>query len=163
MVVLRCTARMLEVLGKRDATLVDDPAGDEDWYANIVWIDRRKCLLLTHAATLFPVLAADVRARDLRPPGPFVVDRIRAAFVDENLPIDALGALDPDAVSVARTASRQVLGFMNDTAQTSRWIIEEAGGLEHADLQELNRFLRRTLHNRGGFRQPLELVAERLR
>ncbi len=52
---------------------------------------------------------------------------------------------------------------MNDTAQTSRWIIEDAGGLEHADLDELNRFLRRTLHNRGGFHRPLELVAARLR
>lgn len=30
------------------------------------------------------------------------------------------------------------------------------------DLQELHRFLRRTLHNRGGYHQPLELVAERL-
>jgi hypothetical protein len=92
-VVLRCTARLLEVLGKRGVTVVDDAASDEDWYANIVWIDRRKCLLVTHAATLFPVLAADVRARDLRPPGPFVVDRIQAALVEENLPIDALGAL----------------------------------------------------------------------
>ena len=154
---------MFEVLGKRDVTLVDAPDGDEEWYANIVWIDRRKCLLLTHAATLFPVLVADVRARDLRPPGPFVVHRIRAALADEGLPRDAHGVLDPDAVRVARTASRQVLGFMNDSAQTSRWIIDEAGGLEHADVQDLNRFLRRTLHDRGGYHQPLELVAERLR
>lgn len=161
--VLRCTARLLEVLGKRDVTLVYDAASDEDWYANIVWIDRRKCLLLTHAATLFPVLAADVRAHDLRPPGPLVVDCIQAALVDEDLSVDVLGALDRDAVSLARTASRQVLGFMNDTAQTSRWIIENAGGLKHADLDELNRFLRRTLHNRGGYHQPLELVTERLR
>ena len=36
-------------------------------------------------------------------------------------------------------------------------------GLEHADLDELNRFLRCTLHNRGGYHQPLELVAGRLR
>ncbi len=83
---------MLEVLGKRDVTVVDDAASDEDWYANIVWIDRRKYLLLTHAATLFPVLAADVRARDLRPPGPFVVERIQAALVDEDLPVDVLSA-----------------------------------------------------------------------
>jgi hypothetical protein len=162
-VVLRCTARLLEVLGKRDVTLVDDAAGDNDWYANLVWIDRRKCLLLTHFGTLFPVLAADVRARDLRPPGPFVVERIRAALAEERLPADVLGTLDRDGVRIARTASRQVLGFMNDTIQTSRWIIDRAGGLRHADLDDLNRFLRRTLHNRDGYHQPLELVAERLR
>jgi hypothetical protein len=57
-VILRCTARLLDLLDMRDATLVDDAASDEDWYANVLWIDRRKCLLLTHAGTLFPVFAA---------------------------------------------------------------------------------------------------------
>ncbi len=66
-VILRCTARLLDLLDMRDVTLVDDAASDEDWYANVLWIDRRKCLLLTHAGTLFPVFAADVRKPDLRP------------------------------------------------------------------------------------------------
>ncbi len=47
--VLRCTVRLLDLLGKRDVTLVDDVPSDEDWYANLLWIDRRKCLLLTHS------------------------------------------------------------------------------------------------------------------
>jgi hypothetical protein len=41
----------------------------EDWYANLLWLSGRKCLLLTHAATLLTVLEADVRAADLRDPG----------------------------------------------------------------------------------------------
>src|SRR5207247_415481 len=39
---------------------------------NLLWLDRRKCLLLTHAGTLFPVFVADVRAADLRPPGSYI-------------------------------------------------------------------------------------------
>lgn len=162
-VILRCTARLLELLGGRDVTLIDDAPSDEDWYANLLWIERRKCLLLTHAGTLFPVFAADVRKPDLRPLGPLVVNLVEAAFDQERLPADALGALDPNALCLARTASRRVLGFMNDTALTSRWLVDRAGGLQHADLDDLNRFLRRTLHNRDGYHQPLELVAERLR
>ena len=50
---------------------------------------------------------------------------------------------------------------MNDT-QAGRWMIDQAGGLEHADLDERHRFLRRTLHHRGSYRQPLELVVRRL-
>ena len=43
------------------------PAPDAgDWYANLLWFDRRKCLLLTHAATLFSIFGAGVRAGDLR-------------------------------------------------------------------------------------------------
>lgn len=159
---VRCTARLLDLLGKRDIVLVDDPPGDDDWYANLLWLDRRKCLLLTHAGTLFPVLVADIRRRDLQPPGPLIAARVEAALGDEKLPADLLGPLDPDALRIGRTASRSILGFMNDSAFACRYAVEQAGGLEHTDLDGLNRFLRRQLHNRGGYRQPLDLVLDRL-
>ena len=38
----------------------------EDWYANLLWFDRRTCLLLTHSATLFTIFEADVTASALR-------------------------------------------------------------------------------------------------
>jgi uncharacterized protein DUF6933 len=44
------------LLGKKSVTLVDAPADDDDWYANLLWLDRRKCLLITHAGTLFLAL-----------------------------------------------------------------------------------------------------------
>jgi len=60
-VILRCTKKVLAVLG---AVRVADPAPDaEDWYGNLLWFDRRKCLLLTHAGTLFSVFEPDVRGR----------------------------------------------------------------------------------------------------
>jgi hypothetical protein len=40
------------------------PAPD-DWYANLIWIDRRKCLLVVHADTLFSVFVGDVRKPQL--------------------------------------------------------------------------------------------------
>jgi uncharacterized protein DUF6933 len=52
-VILRCTRKLLAVIGP---ALVPGPApapSPEDWYANLLWRDRRKCLLLTHSATLF--------------------------------------------------------------------------------------------------------------
>lgn len=159
---LRCTARLLDLLGKGDLALDRDLPHDDDWYANLLWLDRRKCLLLTHAGTLFPIFIADVRKPDVQPPGPFLISRIHAALADEQLPADALGLLDPDQLQTARTASRSILGFMNDSALASRDIVDSSGGLKHADLDGLNRFLRRQLHNRDGYRQPLDLVLDRL-
>lgn len=156
---LRCTARLLGLLGKRDIVLVDDPPSDADWYANLLWLDRRKCLLLTHAGTLF---LADVRKRDLQPAGPLIVARVEAALGDEQLPADLLGPLEPDGLRIGRTASRSILGFMNDSALACHYAVEQAGGLESTDLDDLNRFLRRQLHNRGGYRQPLDLALDRL-
>jgi hypothetical protein len=54
-VVVRCTRRMLDLLGGRSITLSELPATDDDRDLNLLWIDRQKCLPLTHAGTLFSV------------------------------------------------------------------------------------------------------------
>jgi len=64
-VILRCTRKLLAVIGSPAADPA--PARDpEDWYANLLWFDCHKCLLLTHSATLFTIFEADVTASRLR-------------------------------------------------------------------------------------------------
>ena len=161
-VTLRCTARLLKALRVAPKDLAELPASDDDWYANLFWIDRRKCLLLTHAATAFPVLALDVRVPALRDTGSFIVPLIAAALADEALAPDALGPLDPANIQIAKTASRRVLGFMNDTAFMIQIAIDNAGGIEHADASDLNHKLRRHLHRYpSGYAQPIQLATDR--
>jgi hypothetical protein len=161
-VILRYTRKVLDLLGGRAVTLTEPPPADDDWYLNLLWVDGRKCLLLTHAGTLLSVFVAGVRKADLRPITLYVVKVVEAELRSESLPPDALGRLDPDAVRLSKTASRSVLGFMNDMAVHCRHEVADAGGLSRCDISELNHRLRRTLHNRGGYAYPIELVAQRL-
>src|SRR6266852_3971883 len=62
--VVRCTKKMLDLLGDRSLTLSELSPTDDDWYLNLVWIERQKCLLITHTGTLFSVFRAGVRAPD---------------------------------------------------------------------------------------------------
>jgi hypothetical protein len=55
----------LKLIGKRGGPLVDAAPGEDDWYANVPTIERRKCLLMVHADTLFAVLDTDVRVAQL--------------------------------------------------------------------------------------------------
>jgi hypothetical protein len=161
--ILRCTAKLLTLLGTRPAALDVVEPSEDDWYANLLWIDRRKCLLLTHAETLFPVFAADIRKGQVTPFGPYVASLVREQLDSEGLPLDILGRLDPEDVRLARTASRSVLGVMNDVARHLRYRVEAAGGIDRTDSFFLNRYLRRTLHVRAGvYVTPLDLVAARL-
>lgn len=161
--VVRCTGKLLNLLGKQSVSLVDAPTSDDDWYANLLWIDRRKCLLIVHAGTLFSLLVADIRVSDLRPFESRVVDLLPGALHEEGLPIDALGRLEPSEVRIAKTASRHVLGVMNQMAFEIGWHIDQAGGLWNVEVDELNSHLRRSLHTKNGdYRIPLELVHERL-
>lgn len=75
--ILRCTTRVLDLIGVRAQALSDVPPSDEDWYANLFLIAMR-------------------------------------------------------------------------------------GGLEHADIDALNHEQRRTLRNRNGYHQPIELVLQRM-
>ncbi len=162
-VVVRCTRKLLDLLGKGVVAAAAPSATNEDWYASLLWIDRRKCLLVTHADTLFPVFRAAIRVDELRPLGPYVVRAVEEELSAERLPLDILGRLDPDDVYVATTASRNILGFMNEMALHLRYQIDHDGGLDECDARVLNHRLRRTLHNRGGvYAEPLDLVAERL-
>lgn len=159
---LRCTRKALALLKLGAGTLADPPPSNDDWYMNLLWLDRRKCLLLTHAETLFPVFVADVRVADLRPLGSFIVGKIEAELAFEGLPTDCLGRLEPEAIRVAKTASRSVLGFMNEMAFYLDYAVADAVGLGSSDSSELSRDLRRRLYNRDGYATPLELVARRL-
>jgi Domain of unknown function (DUF6933) len=115
-VIVRCTGKLLNLLGKHSVALVDAPATSDDWYANLLWVDRRKCLLIVHADTLFAPFAADIRVGDLRPFERRIVDLLAAELLEEGLPTDALGRLEPNDVRLAKTASKQVLGVMNRMA-----------------------------------------------
>jgi hypothetical protein len=148
---------MLAVLGAA-VVLSDPPPSDEDWYANLLWLERRKCLLLTHAGTLFSVFVPGVRAAELRPLGVYVSTIVGRELRSEGLPPGALGSLDPDAVQIAKTASRSVLGFMNDMATRVAHAVAAAGGLGRCDTESVNRQLRRTPYNGGGYLYPIDLV-----
>ncbi len=158
--IVRCTTKARVLL---DVQQLDNPEpSDNDWYLNLLWFDRRKCLLLAHVGTLFPVFVADLRKADLTPLDQWLANVVRRELNAENLPDSVLGELVPPVV-VAKTASRQMLGHMNEMVWSVECAIADASGLARCDIAELNREQRRMLHNRSGrYIRPLDLVAERV-
>jgi uncharacterized protein DUF6933 len=160
-VFLRCTAKMLTLLEARPRDLVTIEPSDEDWYANLLWLDGRKCLLLAHAGTLFSVFVPDIRKGDLMPIGPSVVGFIHKELEAESFLLDRFGVLDSCSIALAKTESRTVLGYMNEMARFCEYVVGDAGGLAVCDARELNRELRRELHlsrRPPGYIVPIELA-----
>ena len=157
--ILRCTKKVLDVI--KPAGLAGDAPSPEDWYANLLWLDGRKCLLLTHAATLFTVFEPDVRAAGLRDTRTTVTGLIARELAREGLPPNTFGEIK--TVTVAKTANRAILGCMNDMAHLSEAIVYRAGGLAAAGLADINQALRRNILRSRAYRQPIELVTESLK
>jgi hypothetical protein len=160
-VVLRCTTKILTLLDahRRDLETIEPTEGD--WYANLLWLDGRKCLLVAHAGTLFSVFVADIRKADVVPIGPSVVRFIHKELEAESFPLDRLGALDSRSIALAITESRTVLRYMNEMARFCDYAVDNVGGLAPCDVRELNRELRRELHlsrRPPGYFVPIELA-----
>lgn len=161
-VLLRCTTRLLKLLGSRAGVLVDAEPAVDDWYANVFVVERRKCLLFVHADTLFSVLTTDVRVPQLDDLGVYIATHVVDALASEGLAATALGPTDPSGVRVAKTANRRVLGHMKEMSFDAQHLIRRDGGLRLADLDSVNRRLRRQLRgrdSRGEYVVPLELAA----
>jgi hypothetical protein len=138
LVILRCTKKVLAVVGSALVDPVPVP-GDEDWYANLLGFDRRKCLLLTHAGTLFTIFEGNVTAAELRATGQLVTGLIGRELRREGLSLATFGDLERQEIVLAKTADRSVFGGMNDMAFLCRHAIDQQGRLVHADLADLNR------------------------
>lgn len=96
-----------------------------------------------HAGTLFSAVALDVRKAELIPIAGSVVRWVEAELRNENSEPNALGALEPATLTLAKTDSRAVLGYMNEMARLCGYIVADSGGLARTDPGGLNRELRR--------------------
>ena len=118
-------------------SLVELPPSDDGWYLNLLWFDQCKCLLLTHAGTVFSIFIPDVRKAELAPTGRYIVDAVVGALRAEGLPVDALGELDAHDALLAKTASRQVLGFMDDIASHISYAVYEHRSVRDVDIVDV--------------------------
>ena len=142
MTYIRCTSKLLKVMGGSPPAGNTEPHED-DWYANLLWFDGRKCLLVTHAATLFSVFEPNVAKASLAAIGPLLVQLIERELAAEDLPQATFGSLAASAFVVARTSSRTLVGSMTDMQYQIERAVGQSGGLRHLDLPSLNRSLRR--------------------
>ncbi len=115
-VILRRTEKLAGAL-PLSATVPD--ASDTalgDWYVNRFVVDRQPLLLLVSAVTLLPLVvpARDVRALPSRL-GVMIRRRLQRFPIPAACLDAEIAAMHP--VCIAKTASRSILGVMNDFAQ----------------------------------------------
>ena len=146
--IIHCTKKLLnelEVLP--NGSMVPEPLSGflGPWHANLIRIERRKCLLLTNDRTLYSILIPGVKKKDL-------VDFLKlfSLHLKMNLEKEGFAPQDIDKaleeygeIAIAPTANRSVLGSMNDLAYQADFLVSRAGGLEKGDMLTVNMMLNR--------------------
>lgn len=138
MVTLRCTHKLLKFLGVAPTDNPPAPTGRlGDWYANLIPTYAGDLIMFVNEETLITVAVPTRFADDLIP---HFRARVRNLFLMLDIPLRLIEREinHYEEVEFAKTASRSVLGSMNDIAYNYQYIAErdvERGTLSLSDAE----------------------------
>ena len=146
---IHCTQKLLKELAVTPVDLAgytQDSDGIGNWYAHLIRIDKRKCILFTNERTLYSFLIPHVVKSDLR--------NIKNEFIAHlvfNLQKDGFGIevinkvrQEYGEIGFARTVNRSVIGSMNEFAFEYKFLIMRDGGMENTIILEVNKIINQT-------------------
>ena len=163
--IIHCTKKLLNELDESPSSSISSEHSTGflgPWHANLVRIDRKKCILLTNDRTLYSFLVPGAKKK--------VLVNFRDLFalhLKMNLSKEGFGpeninkALEEyGEIAIAPTNSRSVLGSMNDLADQAEFLVSRAGGLEKGDILTVNMMLNRIPMGAIKYRYAIDNVYE---
>ena len=145
MAILRCTKKLLTELKAKpsEETISSNELGS--WHANLLRIDRRKCVLFTQDATLYSFFVPGLKKPQFENVREVFGQNLFKNLLWENFSQNQIeiGLDEHREIIIAKTNNRSVLGSMNDLAFQLKYRIGATGGLINVDLVELNRKINR--------------------
>ena len=139
MQIIRCTAKLRKEMGIKDSDLF---RGDVllstlgPWHANLIYINRRKCILFANDATLFNFIVPDVNRSAIRDLQNLFLGFLHPVLAQEGFSQGQREVLASEYAEVVYgpTCSKSVLGSMNDLAFHYEHWIASTSGLHSAEI-----------------------------
>ena len=145
MAILRCTQKLLSELKLNPSDTLQP--GDElgSWHANLLRIDRRKCVIFTHDTTLYTFFISGLVKSHFKNFHEVFRQNLFKSLIAENLPQKQIELFLDDIreIEISKTNNRSVLGSMNDLTFQLKYQIADEGGLLNTDITKLNHDLNR--------------------
>ena len=128
MITLRGTQKFISFSGCKPQVVSDPSASSLEWYVNLLFFDRKKCLLVTHSQTLFTFIVMDVRKKDALDLLELFRKGLSKAMFYMHCPSEMMQKVlkSCDGILLAKTMDRSVLSSMNDMAYKVPWWLSKA-------------------------------------
>jgi hypothetical protein len=134
MKIIRCTKKLLKEAG---IAVTDQPVSPsswlESWHANLVIIDRCKCLLVTNDESFYTLFIPGLKKSDFKNLKLIINEHLFKSMVYDGLPqssIEKILAVG-DELFFPQTNNRSVLGTMNDMKFALEHRVYANGGMKY--------------------------------
>ncbi len=164
MQLIKCTQKLLKELQQKPTTNAPQLSNLGSWHANIFYVERRKCILVTNDLTLYTMFIPYLRKPDFKAFHIVFGQNLFKNLLHENLPQNAIETALEEyrEIEYTKTDNRSVLGSMNDQKFQLEHIIYSNGGLDNTDIYDLNSELNRNILSAIDYRHPVEIMKKKL-
>lgn len=164
MAFIRCTKKLLAELPSPLEEAVSKSTILGDWHANLLRIERRKCVLFTNNETLFSVFIPMLRKPHFENLASVFLDNLIQTLKSEAFDeiIEQVNNDYTENLTYSTTNNRSVLGSMNDIAHSLPFFLEREGGIETVTPLKINRILNRMPLLRKPFFSAVEGLRQKL-
>ena len=127
-----------------------------DWYAKLFRVSRRQCLIFMNERTLLSFTAHGISLKPREVTKAFLT-RLNYVLVEEGIPpATALEICrEYEFIKFSPTASRSLLGSLNDLARHYRIYVDMQGGLGHSKMSSITAKVNRTPQRTLGWEFPI--------
>ena len=161
--IIHCTKKLLKEL---DVSLIEpdkilpNPEGLGNWYANILRIDRRKCVIFTNEKILYTFLIPKVLKTNLKNIEEEFLIQLSYNLQNEGFGLEVINRVmqEYQEIGFAKTVSKSVLGSMNDLAWQYEFQIMREGGIDNIKILQHNQMINRTPMGALKYKYPIEAM-----
>jgi hypothetical protein len=149
---LKCTKKLLEEMDAEPvAAEVESEGILGDWYANLLRLERKKCVLFVNEQTRFCFLVPDLKRVHIKNLGVVFRDGLFGVLRSEGYQTPMIEHIisEYDALGYGKATNRAVLGSMTEYTKTYEYWIADEGGLASCDLKAITKQMNRTLMGVG--------------
>jgi|TARA_B100000315_G_C14420897_1_gene515499 hypothetical protein len=160
-----CTQKLAKEMGIKLSPSTRQQVGLGNWYANLLRVDRRKCVLFTHEQTLYSLFVANLKKPAIQRLDEIFVEALSDQLKQEKFSLNLIEEILEEyegKIEYAKTESRSLLGSMNDFAHLIKAEVNFHKSLENVDPDILGKRLNRTPFSAINFEYPQTLFRSRI-
>jgi len=146
-------------LKKKDlVTAKQDSTGLGAWHANLIYIDRKKCILFTNDKTLFNFIVPGVRRAQIKDLAGLFRGYLECVLADEDINSAIIENILREycEIEYSATDSKKIFGSMNDLAYHCKVRISYEGGIHSHKVPEIIKQLNRMPMGTIKYKYPIE-------